>query len=353
MLSASTHSYAQFQSLFHNQYWNIRIQSHLRAQLHTEKYDPRKCASLEAHLSAMFEKTRYLDQPMTDDEFIAAILTQLPLKYQKQWSGLPYRDVTEFRERLLNYDKLEKMDRAPNTKEESERVSQPHRQQPVHNYWQNREGKPKELRQAAVNTMNWQPRGGGPSRNDQYQTGYRKTPYYKRKTWWSNSRNYHSDDEANHRRRQGDYRHNKRRSFSPESRPPRESADRRRRASSEDELEYCKKYRRTDEPRYNGKPEDYRPPYHYAPRTHETSGGHAQNSHLSYNRNTQMTAFPPPFAAPSTSQQTTYYNQGPANQVAAELKAAVSEAAGNRQWNCQEGARSPAPGGRANTGTLN
>ncbi|XP_063243250.1 uncharacterized protein LOC134542713 isoform X1 [Bacillus rossius redtenbacheri] len=353
MLSATTSSYNHFQAMFRQQYWSLRIQSNLRAQLHTERYDPRKGTTLEAHLSTMFEKTRYLDLPMTDEEFVAAILTQLPLRYQKQLSGLTYRDITEFRERLLNYDKLEKMDRTPAPKEDHERVPQQNRQPPLNNYWQNRDNKPRDNRQAAVHTMTWQPKGREQSSYGRYTMSQRKGPYNKRKTWWSNTRNYHSDEEMYQRKRKDDRNDNRRRSYSPEVRPPRESRDRRPRSSSEDEREYARKYRKTEKPRYQGRHEETRmPPHHYSPQTTENHGGQAYSSQFSGNKRYQNATFPPPFQAQHPGHQAAYYQRGEVNPVAAEFKAAVSSVAGPSNWNHNE-QQQRVPGGRANQGTLN
>ncbi|XP_063227185.1 uncharacterized protein LOC134533625 [Bacillus rossius redtenbacheri] len=42
MLQTTTTSYQQFIDMFRQQYWSLRTQGNLRAQLHTERYDPKK-----------------------------------------------------------------------------------------------------------------------------------------------------------------------------------------------------------------------------------------------------------------------------------------------------------------------
>ncbi|XP_063232633.1 uncharacterized protein LOC134536700 [Bacillus rossius redtenbacheri] len=202
----TTHSYEHFKEKFRQQYWNLRIQGNLRAQLHTERYDPKRGASLEAHISSMYERTRYLDLAMTDEEFIATVSTQLPLKYQMQLSGRSYKDVTDFREQLLLLDKLERLHKSQFSKEESEtKVTYP-KHQPVHNYWQSRDSKQREDRQAVVNLLEWESEEN-PRRNQQghrRKGGYhsqrsncppRHSGPYRSKTWWSSNQKYHSDNE--------------------------------------------------------------------------------------------------------------------------------------------------------------
>ncbi|XP_063228929.1 putative uncharacterized protein DDB_G0268364 [Bacillus rossius redtenbacheri] len=86
--------------------------------------------SLEAHIVTMYERTRYLDIVMSDEEFIATMLTQLPVAYQIQMSGHAYKDVTEFRDHVLAVDKLQRLQKGQASKEESEKPSQPAYQNP-------------------------------------------------------------------------------------------------------------------------------------------------------------------------------------------------------------------------------
>ncbi|XP_063245214.1 uncharacterized protein LOC134546356 isoform X2 [Bacillus rossius redtenbacheri] len=354
LTSTNTHSFTQFRELFRLQFWNIRIQSNLRAQLHTEKYDPRKGTSLEAHLSTMYDKTRYLDLPMTN-EFVAAMLTQLPLKYQKQLSGLHYRDVTEFRDRLLNYDKLEKLDRVAPRTEEADRAPPHQKQHQVNPYWQGREGKQKPERQAAVNYMSWQARGEAPRGNGgPYHNRYRGAPYNRKRTWWPSNKGYHSGEEGAERARKSARYEERRRSYSPEQLPPRESRNYSRRASSDDEREYhYNQHRRMKEKQYHDQCEDSRLPYYQSPKTTDSGGGKAHYSHPSEQPASPNRTF-------RQSQQPGTTNQHGArpcylleNPVAAEFKSAVQEAAGTSTWYNNNRNVPDSQDARVSKGTLN
>ncbi|XP_063237932.1 cytoplasmic dynein 2 heavy chain 1 [Bacillus rossius redtenbacheri] len=135
--STQTTSFDQFKDQFKSQYWSLKVQGNLRAQLHADRFDSKRGGSLEAHIVTMYERTRYLDIVMSDEEFIATMLTQLPVAYQIQMSGHAYKDVTEFRDHVLAVDKLQRLQKGQASKEEYEKPSQPayQKQGPVNTPW--------------------------------------------------------------------------------------------------------------------------------------------------------------------------------------------------------------------------
>ncbi|XP_063220628.1 uncharacterized protein LOC134530028 [Bacillus rossius redtenbacheri] len=336
MLQTTTTSYQQFIDMFRQQYWSLRTQGNLRAQLHTERYDPKKGMSLEAHISSMYERTRYLDLVMSDDEFIATVLTQLPLKYQIQLAGRTYGEVGEFREQLLMFDKLERLNRSQTSREETERSNAYQKHVPMHNTWQNRDVKTKDDRRASVNYMNWQYQDENPYHKQffkgQYQGKHqkRRSMHYRKKTWWSSNRNHSSDHEGERRNQFESKKGNNRRSPSPELRTHRES-DRRRRAYSEDEYDDHRKYFQTSEQQRS-----YRAEYRL-PSQSPTEQYRQRSTHSAENNSVNKppsTSFPPPFTTPLQQQQQLSYfaRNEPINPIAASFQPTVHNTANGGVW---------------------
>ncbi|KAJ8893197.1 hypothetical protein PR048_005783 [Dryococelus australis] len=102
---------AEFQESFVKHFWSPKIQSHVRSQLSQEHWDPRKEKSIEEHFSKVYERTHHLPSPMSDEEFIDLLISQIPVNYQRQFSGNIYRDVSEFWYHLIPADQLERQTR--------------------------------------------------------------------------------------------------------------------------------------------------------------------------------------------------------------------------------------------------
>ncbi|XP_063218407.1 uncharacterized protein LOC134528562 [Bacillus rossius redtenbacheri] len=131
-------SYEQFKKLFLNQYWSLKLQGNLRAMLHGEKFDPKRNSSLEGHLSDMFERTRYLDVEMDDGEFVAMVLGQLPMRYQLHLSGQNFENISDFREQLLAYERLDRQNRTNNIDREENQRPIYTKPNPVYQPWNQR-----------------------------------------------------------------------------------------------------------------------------------------------------------------------------------------------------------------------
>ncbi|KAJ8893567.1 hypothetical protein PR048_006167 [Dryococelus australis] len=104
--------YSKFRSSFLKQFWNKKIQGNLQAKLHAERFYPGKGKTLEEHMSEVYDKSRHLTPPVSDEEFAAMILHQLPYKYRTHWSGRLYQDLASFREGLLEFDRIERLQRS-------------------------------------------------------------------------------------------------------------------------------------------------------------------------------------------------------------------------------------------------
>ncbi|XP_063232407.1 uncharacterized protein LOC134536581, partial [Bacillus rossius redtenbacheri] len=164
VLQSTITSYQEFKSHFKQQFWNVKIQGTLRARLHTERYDSKKNRTLETHLSQMFERTRYLEPEMGDIEFMAMVTSQLPIKYQVHLTGRSFNNITEFREQVLAFDRLERLSRNNNSEVEKDLKPTHQKAAPLYTPWQrgNDGGK------ANVHCTSWQPA-------KQYRTGKWKT----------------------------------------------------------------------------------------------------------------------------------------------------------------------------------
>ncbi|XP_063221827.1 uncharacterized protein LOC134530689 isoform X1 [Bacillus rossius redtenbacheri] len=164
VLQSTITSYQEFKSHFKQQFWNVKIQGTLRARLHTERYDSKKNRTLETHLSQMFERTRYLEPEMGDIEFMAMVTSQLPIKYQVHLTGRSFNNITEFREQVLAFDRLERLSRNNNSEVEKDLKPAHQKAAPLYTPWQrgNDGGK------ANVHCTSWQPA-------KQYRTGKWKT----------------------------------------------------------------------------------------------------------------------------------------------------------------------------------
>ncbi|KAJ8888988.1 hypothetical protein PR048_008482 [Dryococelus australis] len=102
-------NYAEFKEKITEQFWNKKIKDNLNAQLHSEWFVPGKGRRLEFHLAEIYEKSRYLDPPLSDEEFMAMVLRQLPYHYQSHWTGRHAEDLSTFREALLAYDQIDRL----------------------------------------------------------------------------------------------------------------------------------------------------------------------------------------------------------------------------------------------------
>ncbi|XP_063218388.1 uncharacterized protein LOC134528576 isoform X1 [Bacillus rossius redtenbacheri] len=229
----STESYNEFCQLFLRQHWSMKIQGNLRAQLHSEKFDPKRGRSLEAHLSDMFERTRYLDIVMNDEEFIALILGQLPMRYQLHLSGRNFENISDFREQLLAYDRLDRQSRAnTNVREEGERQPQ-NKQPPLYQPWVRRNDNTNNTnihRTPQANTLIWRQNKtnhrqkqwyhdngtNGNYRSNWRRKGADKQPY---PNAWQNR--YNSNRDQTTPRREEDVRGPDRTPSSSPQRPPR------------------------------------------------------------------------------------------------------------------------------------
>ncbi|KAJ8897713.1 hypothetical protein PR048_003063 [Dryococelus australis] len=76
---------------------------------YTLKDVPGRGKTLEVHLSEVCDKSRHLTPPISDDEFIATVLHQLPYRFQMHWSGRVDPDLASFREGILEFDRIERL----------------------------------------------------------------------------------------------------------------------------------------------------------------------------------------------------------------------------------------------------
>ncbi|KAJ8895338.1 hypothetical protein PR048_000669 [Dryococelus australis] len=80
-------TFSEFLTKFLEHFWNTKIQDSLMAKLHAKKFVRGKGKRLETHLSELYEKSRHLTPPISNEEFIVMILNQLPCHYQAHWTG--------------------------------------------------------------------------------------------------------------------------------------------------------------------------------------------------------------------------------------------------------------------------
>ncbi|KAJ8890227.1 hypothetical protein PR048_009735 [Dryococelus australis] len=78
-----------------------KVQGNLRAKLHTEKFFPGKDRGLETHLSDLYERSKHLTPPLSNEEFIA----------MAHWTGRTDNDLVAFREDLLAFDQIDSFQR--------------------------------------------------------------------------------------------------------------------------------------------------------------------------------------------------------------------------------------------------
>ncbi|KAJ8883969.1 hypothetical protein PR048_015825 [Dryococelus australis] len=58
-----------------------------QAQLHSQRFVSDKGKSSENHLSELYERSRHLEHPVSDEEFVVLISKELPVKYQSLCTG--------------------------------------------------------------------------------------------------------------------------------------------------------------------------------------------------------------------------------------------------------------------------
>ncbi|KAJ8876950.1 hypothetical protein PR048_021400 [Dryococelus australis] len=138
----ATHNYDEFRNKFLLNFWNKNVQGNLRGK------------QSEEHFSDMNERSRHLEPPVTDKEFIAITLRPLPFKYQAHRAGRHDVCLATFREDLLAFDTIEKLQRQHNSKD-GQFSSNPGRTSPTHpgNTGRNFHGQPRYDRNPVVNTF--------------------------------------------------------------------------------------------------------------------------------------------------------------------------------------------------------
>lgn len=123
----SIQNYSDFRAKFLSHFWNSKVQGNVRAQLHAERYIPGQSKGLEFHLADTYERSRNLDPPVSDDEYMAMVVNQLPFRYQTLCTGWRSHDLVAFREDLVNIDRIERLQRQQGRKE-GEQQFQPRNQ---------------------------------------------------------------------------------------------------------------------------------------------------------------------------------------------------------------------------------
>ncbi|KAJ8890483.1 hypothetical protein PR048_009992 [Dryococelus australis] len=96
MNKSTVHTYNEFKEKFTHHFWSKKIQGNLRAQLHSERFVPGKGKKLENHLVEMYVKLRHPE------------------------------DMSTFREDLLAYDQIDRLQRMQNNSDQ-DRQSPPDR----------------------------------------------------------------------------------------------------------------------------------------------------------------------------------------------------------------------------------
>ncbi|KAJ8867147.1 hypothetical protein PR048_033011 [Dryococelus australis] len=86
------------------QFWSAKIQSNIHSRLTYEHWDPKKEKTIEERLSEVYVRTRHLTAAMNDEEFVDVVIPQLPITYERQFTGGVYRD-------LIRVDQLERQAR--------------------------------------------------------------------------------------------------------------------------------------------------------------------------------------------------------------------------------------------------
>ncbi|KAJ8895503.1 hypothetical protein PR048_000836 [Dryococelus australis] len=207
---------------FLSQCWSAKLQSNIRSQLTYEHWDPKKNNSIEEHFSDVYERWHHLTAAMSDEEFVHVVISQLPITYQRQFTGGVYRDLTEFRRYLIRADQLERQARSTNTARESDRVRQTSNTRKNHHSKTQRPSQNTQHgeRNFRVNTVQWQ--AGRQARNNNYRglgsyrhrwnnggsnrNSYRYNPGYS--TRGQSSRSYGNQGGSDYHHRRQDERRN-------------------------------------------------------------------------------------------------------------------------------------------------
>lgn len=216
-------SFAEFKSKFLEQYWSSRIQNSLRAQLHSEKFAPGRGKTLEVHLAEIYEKTRHLSPPIQDAELILIILAQLPFRFQTHWTGKYYQDFASFRDDLLQFDRIDRLQK------QTARESNPHHESappPLYQPYSQREtGPQRHERNARVNTLHATPEGSSPRRK---KRNNKRNKHYPPRRYQEGQHRREERSYVQHHARDEDRRRNRteweyERGFDHERRDPRPS----------------------------------------------------------------------------------------------------------------------------------
>lgn len=214
-------SYSELKERFVERFWNAQVQGNVRAQLHAERYIPGKGKGIEAHLADIYEKSRYMEPPVTDEEYIAMVLNQLPYRYQTFLTGCHRTDLNSFRESLINFDRIERAQRQfHNSRENEQRQNHGQNSNVLHQNFQQRanRGPDRGYQERRVNYVardkNRYPEEHNSlnkGRTDGKRTWMRKKPYHRQKHRQShyNRRAYSDDDEARYSSSQQETRERK------------------------------------------------------------------------------------------------------------------------------------------------
>lgn len=99
--------FKEFEAAFRNEYWSVQKQCETRTRLYADKYMSGGYRTLEEHFVFNWERSRNLQPPMEDMEFICMFVSQLPVELQDLLLHSHRGSIQDLREDLRKLDQIE------------------------------------------------------------------------------------------------------------------------------------------------------------------------------------------------------------------------------------------------------
>lgn len=100
-------TFDQFEEAFKMEFWSVLKQCEIRTRLYADRYNEEGPRSLEEQFVVNWERSRHLQPPMEDAEFICMLVAQLPVRLKHLLIHAHRGTILQLREDLRKIDQIE------------------------------------------------------------------------------------------------------------------------------------------------------------------------------------------------------------------------------------------------------
>lgn len=100
-------TFIQFEGAFEMEFWSVLKQCEVRTRLYASRFNDEGPRSLEEQFVINWERSRHLQPPMEDDEFICMMVAQLPIRMKHLLIHAHRGTILQLRDDLRKIDHIE------------------------------------------------------------------------------------------------------------------------------------------------------------------------------------------------------------------------------------------------------